>query len=153
MAVTCRDAILGATKQPDLWSALQAVEAEGVELQVAEDISLPGLFHPTKKYTLATTEGVEQLAADAKAAGQRITGFCLANRFEERPKVEIKWCTQAARIAQTLGVPAIRLDVVPARLSKTDFLKAGRGGTAEDHCLDRVDRRGLRRGKPRPHDQ
>jgi sugar phosphate isomerase/epimerase len=123
LAVTCRDAILGATKQPDLWSALQAVEAEGVELQVAEDLSLPGIFHPTKKYTLATTEGVEQLAADAKAAGQRITGFCLANRFEERPKVEIKWCTQVARVAQTLSVPAIRLDVVPARLPKADFLK------------------------------
>jgi len=121
--VTCRDVILAPTKQPDLWSALKSVGAEGVELVVTEDLSLPGIFHPTKKYTLATTEGVEELAADAKAAGQRITGFCLANRFEERPKVEIKWCTQVARAAQALGVPAIRLDVVPARLSKADFLK------------------------------
>jgi sugar phosphate isomerase/epimerase len=123
LPVTCRDVTVRPTGKPDLWSALQAVGADGVEIVVTEDMSLPGVFHPTKKYTLATTEGVEQLAADAKAAGQRITGFCLANRFEERPKVEIKWCTQAARAAQALGVPAIRLDVVPARLSNADFLK------------------------------
>jgi sugar phosphate isomerase/epimerase len=121
--VTCRDAILPATRQADLWSALQAVGAEGVELQVAEDLTLPGVFHPTKKYTLATTAGMEQLAADAKAAGQRITAFCTFNRFEERPKVEIKWCTQVARAAQALSVPAVRIDVVPSRLSNADFLK------------------------------
>ena len=123
LLVTCRDVTVRQAGQPDTWSALQTVGAEGVELQVDADMTLPGLYHPTKKYTLATTEGVEQLAADAKAAGQRITGFCLSNRFEQRPKVEIKWCTQAARVAQTLGVPAIRLDVVPARLAKADFLK------------------------------
>lgn len=123
LAVTCRDVILAKAGQPDLWSALKSVGAEGVEIVVMEDLSLPGIVHPTKKYTLATDEGIEQLAADAKAAGQRLTGFCLANRFEERPKVEIKWCTQAALAAQALGVPAIRLDVVPARLSKADFLK------------------------------
>ncbi len=121
--VTCRDAILPLTRQADLWSALQAVGAEGVELQVAEDMSLPGVFHPTKKYTLATTAGMEELAADAKAAGQRITAFCTFNRFEERPKVEIKWCTQVAHAAQALGVSAVRIDVVPARLSNADFLK------------------------------
>jgi sugar phosphate isomerase/epimerase len=123
LAVTCRDVILRTAGQPDLWSALKSVGAEGVELVVMEDMSLPGIFHPTKKYTLATTEGIEQVAADAKAAGQRLTGFCLANRFELQPRVEVKWCTEAAHAAQALDVPAIRLDVVPARLSKADFLK------------------------------
>ena len=111
------------TRQPDCWSALQAAGAEGVEVQVAEDLTLPGLFHPTTKYTVATTAGIEQLAADAKAAGQRITAFCTFNRFDERPKTEIKWCTQVAHVAQALGVPAVRIDVVPARLARADFLK------------------------------
>jgi len=121
--VTCRDAILRPTKQPDCWSALQAVGAEGVEIDVMQDLTLPSLFHPTTKYTVATAAGREKLVADAKAAGQRITAFCMHNRFEERPKVEIKWCTQVARVAQELGVPAIRIDVVPARLPRADFLK------------------------------
>lgn len=121
--VTCRDAILPPTRQSDCWSALQTVGAEGVEVQVAEDLTLPGLFHPTTKYTVATTAGIEQLAADAKAAGQRITAFCTFNRFEERPKVEIQWCTQVAQVAQALGVPAVRIDVVPTRLAQADFLK------------------------------
>ncbi len=121
--VTCRDAILRPTGQKDLWSALQAVGAEGVEIQVAEDLSLPGVFHPTEKYSVATTSGIERLAADAKAAGQRITAFCTFNRFEDRPQMEIEWCTRVARAAQALGVPTVRIDVVPSTLKNTAFLK------------------------------
>ena len=121
--VTCRDVMLRALGQKDSWSALQAVGAEGAELEVAPDHTLTGLFHPTIKYTVATPAGVEQLGADAKAAGQRITAFLTHNRFEERTEAEIKECIALAQAAQTLGVPAIRIDVVPSKLSCADFLK------------------------------
>ena len=75
LTVACRDAMLRFTGQPDCWAALQAIGAQGVEVQVAPDFTLPGLFHPTIKYTLATAAGRRQLAADAKAAGLRITAF------------------------------------------------------------------------------
>jgi sugar phosphate isomerase/epimerase len=121
--VTCRDAMLRSTGHKDCWAALHAIGAEGVEVDVAADLTLPGLFHPTAKYTLATAAGRERLAADAKAAGQRITAFCMANRFEERPVVEIKCCGEAARAARALGVPAIRIDVWPVKLARTEFLQ------------------------------
>ena len=121
--VTCRDAMLRSTGRKDCWAALQAIGAEGVEVEIAADLTLPGLFHPTIKYTLATAAGRERLAADAKAAGQRITAFCMMNRFEERPELEIKCCGEAARAAQALGVPAIRIDVVPVKLARPEFLK------------------------------
>ena len=123
MPASCVDGILRNLGQKDTWAALQAVGAEGVQVDVAGDLSLPSLMHPTTKYTLATPAGIEQLAADAKAANKRITAFCMHNRFEEQPEVEIKWCSALARAAQTLNVPVIRIDVVPAKLARPEFLK------------------------------
>lgn len=120
---TCRDEILRPIGQPDCWSALKAVGADGIEIAIDENQALPALFHPTIKYTVATTAGLEQLAADAKAAGQRITGFLMHNRFEERPELEIQSCTKAAQAAQSLGVPTVRIDVVPGKLGRDEFLK------------------------------
>jgi sugar phosphate isomerase/epimerase len=118
--VTGRDAMLHSTGQKDCWSALRAIGAEGVEAMILADLTLPGLFHPTVKYTVATAAGTERLAADAKAAGQRITAFCMMNRFEE---LETKWCGEVARAAQALGVPAVRIDVAPAEPAQPEFLK------------------------------
>lgn len=120
--VTARDAILRHTGQPDCWSALKSVGAEGLEALITEDLALSGLFHPRVKYTAATAAGVEQVTADAAAAGQRITAFCMFNRFDERPELEISWCREVARRAKELGVPAIRIDVVPHKLSSAEFL-------------------------------
>lgn len=81
-----------------------AIGAEGVEAEITNDLTLPGLFHPTVKYTLATARGRERLAADAKRAGQRITAFCMENRFEEQPEMEIRRCGEAAR-GPSIGRP------------------------------------------------
>ena len=59
--------------------------------KIAADLTLPGLFHPIVKYTLATDAGRERLAADAKRAGQRITALCMANRFAEQPELDRTW--------------------------------------------------------------
>ena len=96
---------------------------EGVQLDVAGDLSLPYLFHPSTKYTLATPAGIEQLAADAKAASQQITALCMHNRFEGHPENEIQWCSKVARAACALNVPVIRIDLVPIKLSRHEFLK------------------------------
>jgi sugar phosphate isomerase/epimerase len=122
--VTCRDAMLRQTGAKDCWSALLAIGAEGVEAVVNEELALPGLFHPDVKYTAATPAGLERLTADAKTAGQRITALCMNNRFEQRPDEEIVWCRKVAAAAKTLGVPAIRVDVVPQKLARDEFLKS-----------------------------
>jgi sugar phosphate isomerase/epimerase len=121
--VTCRDAIMPTTGQPDCWSALQKVGAEGVEVTAAEDLSLPALFHPTAKYSVATPAGIEQVAAAAKAANQQITAFLMHNRFEEQPEAEIEFCRKLASAAKALGVPVIRIDVAPAKMGRAEFLR------------------------------
>jgi len=64
-----------------------------------------------------------KLAADLKAAGKRLSAFCMANRFDERPDGEVEWIGKAARAAKALGVPAIRIDVVPRKSSREAFQK------------------------------
>jgi sugar phosphate isomerase/epimerase len=123
--VTCRDMKLGSpVGQTDCWSALRSVGAEGVEVHVADDLTLPSLFHPTTRYTLATAAGAERLAADAKRAGQQITAFLMFNHFEQQPEAEVERCGRLARLAQGLGVPTIRIDVEPsAKLGRPELLK------------------------------
>jgi len=120
--VTCRDAHLRTTQEKDCWSAIAKLGAQGVEASVADDLTLPGLFHPGQKYSLAAAEGVERLAADMQAAKQPITALCMSNRFDDRPEFELKWCTQAAEAAKALGVKAIRIDVWPHKLPAAEFL-------------------------------
>ena len=120
---SCRDAIVKSTRQKNCWTALRAIGAEGLDVEVAADLSLPSLFHPSTKYTVANATGSEQLAADANAAGQRITALCMHNQFATRPAEEVENCTRLARAAQSLGVSTIRLDVVSAGLARPAFLK------------------------------
>ena len=120
---TVRDAMLAQIGQPDCWTALKVIGAEGVEAVIGEDLSFPGLKHPEVKYTAADAAGSERVAADARAAGQKITAFCMFNRFAERPDFEVEWGTRVARAAQALGVPAVRIDVVPGKLERKAFLE------------------------------
>ena len=119
--VGCRDAHLKATGSADCWAALDALGADGVEADLNDALALPGLY--PKGYSLADAAGIERLAADAKTAGKRISALCMHNRFEERPDAEVAWCAKAARAAKALGVPAIRIDVVPRKLGRDAFLK------------------------------
>jgi sugar phosphate isomerase/epimerase len=117
-----RDVMLRHVGKPDVWSAAAAIGAEGIEINVREDLSFSDLFHPQKKYSGATPDGIEQLKADAQASGRRITALCMSNHFDERPEAEIEWCAKTARAAQALGVKAVRIDVVPRKLPVGQFL-------------------------------
>jgi sugar phosphate isomerase/epimerase len=128
--VGCRDAMLKPTGAADCWAALKAVGAEGVEVAVVDDLSLPLLYNPAVKYTLATPEGIQKLADDAKTAGIRITAFCLSNKFGNRPDFEVEFCGKVARAAKQLGVPAVRIDVAMHKGSPDEqeaFLKIAVG--------------------------
>jgi len=127
LTLACRDPHLKLTGKPDCWSALKSLGAEGVEATIDEKLSFPVLFHPERKYSAATPAGIEQLAADMQAAGCRITALCTYNRFDERPELELEWGTKVARVAQALGVKAIRIDVVPHKTQGDGFLDLSAG--------------------------
>jgi len=122
LCLACRDEHLKETHRKDSWAALDAIGAAGVEAAVADDLALPGLFHPDRRYSVATPAGLSAVRADMKAAGKRITALCMGNRFEDRPEFELEWCAKAAAAAQALGAKAIRIDVVPHKLAVPEFL-------------------------------
>jgi sugar phosphate isomerase/epimerase len=120
LCVSCRDANLPRHGFGDCWAALKHIGAEGVEVSVGEDLSLGTMFHPAKKYSVATASGVQEFKADAAVAGQQVPALLLANNFAKRPEFEIEWCTRAAQAAQALGAKAIRIDVVAHQAMPSD---------------------------------
>lgn len=118
-----RDVHLKETGEKDCWAAMKSLGVEGAEVEVNRDFSCPNLFTPTKKYSIATDEQIEALAADLRVHKLQIPAFCLHNRFDENPEEEIAWTVSVARAAQKLDVKAIRIDVVPRRLSGEEFFK------------------------------
>ena len=122
LAVGCRASHLKLTGETDCWAALRRVGAEATEATIAEDLSFPELFHPDRKYSAATADGIKLLADDLAAAKVRISAFCMFTRYDERPDLEVAWAAKAARAAKALGVPAIRIDVVPRKTKREEFL-------------------------------
>ena len=120
--VGCRDVNFRHTGQPDSWSAMKALGAESAEVYVELDLTCPNLSHQQHKYTLATADGSRVLEDDLAASGCRITAFCTANHFDERLEQELESARSLVKAAQQLGVNAIRIDVVPRKLSGDQFL-------------------------------
>jgi sugar phosphate isomerase/epimerase len=120
--VACRDAHLKATGQPDSWSALKELGATGVEVVVNEDLACVGLYHPEKKYSVATAEGIGALKADLDANGLTLTAFCMNNRLDAQLEREIAWAKKLVAAAQKMDVRAIRIDVVPHVIKGEEFL-------------------------------
>jgi sugar phosphate isomerase/epimerase len=122
LAVGCRATHLRFTGEKDCWTAMRRVGAEVAEVTIREDLSLPEFFHPDRKCSAATDDGVKRLAADLDAAKVRISAFCMFTRYDERPDFELEWAAKVARVAQALGVPVIRIDVVPRKIKGEPFL-------------------------------
>ena len=122
LTVACRDAHLKATGEPDCWAALKALGASGVEVAVDDKLECGLMFHPERKYSIATPKGVARFEADLQSHGISVTAFCMNNRFDERLDVERAWMKALLPVVQRMGVKAIRLDVVPRAIAKKKFL-------------------------------
>jgi sugar phosphate isomerase/epimerase len=133
LTVGCRDAMLKTLGFPDSWSAARAVGAEAIELLVDEEFGLPSLKGRSGLYSLATEAEVRRLSGDMKASGLGNFAFCVASRFDERPDFECEFGSRLARIAQQLGVKAIRIDVASRTRPPAEFL--GPAVTALDKLI------------------
>jgi sugar phosphate isomerase/epimerase len=119
--VGCRDIHLKAAGAPDAWSAAKVFGAESIEVSVGPELSCPGLFHPTRKYSLVG-EGAKVLRDDMTAAGCRIGAFMMSNRFDERLEQELEAARQVVQGAETVGASAVRIDLWPQKIKRENFL-------------------------------
>ncbi len=120
--VGCRDVHLKVADQPDSWSCMKALGAEVTEVYVGLNLACANLFHPQRKYTVATGEGISALKDDLAASGCRISAFMMSNRFDEQLEQELESARRLVQAAQQLGADVIRLDVVPRKLKGDQFL-------------------------------
>ena len=120
--VTCRDAMLRRSGAADCWTAMRLYGVDGVESDITDDLTLPNLYGADSPLSVATPEDRDRVCAALEKAGKKITAFCMHNRFDERPEFEVQWCLRAAEAARELGVPAIRIDVVPRKIPREEFL-------------------------------
>lgn len=119
--VGVRDVYLKSADPADGWNALKLLNADCFEAEVDDNLALSSFTAPDKKYTVGNAEGIATLKADLKANGRRIGAFCMHNKFDQRLEKEIELCTRLAAAADELGVPAIRIDVVPRALKIEEF--------------------------------
>jgi sugar phosphate isomerase/epimerase len=119
-AIACRDAHLTEVGKPDVWSAMDAIGVEGVEVTVHMDGTCPGLFGREKPFSIADEGGVGDLGDALGSHKKKISAFCLHNRFDEQPDEEVAFVKRVTKVAVKLGVRAIRLDVVPRKLAGKD---------------------------------
>ena len=122
LTVACRDAHLKATGRPDCWAAIKFLGVAGVEVDISPEMVCTSLFHPEKKYCLATDDGVKMLADDFAAHQVVITAFCMHNKFDDRMEEEIAWMRKLVPVAQQLKVKAIRIDLAPHKTPVDQFL-------------------------------
>jgi sugar phosphate isomerase/epimerase len=116
-----RDTHLREVGEKDAWSAAHAIGAEGVEVDVTADMVCGALFvGKGKPYSIADDAEIKRLAGDAKANAIAITAFCMHNQFDTDPAKEIAAVARVARACRAMGVPAIRLDVVPRKTKDPD---------------------------------
>ena len=120
--VTVRDALFRSIGKDDCWSAFRELGADGIEVNVAIDMSLVGMFHPTVKYNLATPEGIAAFKRDADARRVSLLTFMMANRFDSRLDDEIAWMKRLVAACKPLGVRTIRIDLIPEKHAKDEFL-------------------------------
>jgi sugar phosphate isomerase/epimerase len=122
LPIACRDTLLRAAGAPDAWSAMKKLGVTGIELEVTENLDCSALFHPEKRYTLATPEGVNELRRGLDENQFKITAFCMHNRFDERLEQELASIEKLVKIGQALGVTVVRIDVVPRKIEPDAFL-------------------------------
>jgi sugar phosphate isomerase/epimerase len=120
--IACRDTLLKATKKPDCWSAMKELGVSGVEVEVNLDLICPVLYHTRKKYSLNSSSNIQALKDELLKNKFDITAFLVHNRLDERLQQEIAWARKLVTAAQELDVNVIRIDVVPRRTRREEFL-------------------------------
>jgi len=124
MYVSTRDAMLSHTGHADGWSALKAMGVDAVELNFGRERKTDSFKGPDgQPYELKSDAGLRAFQQKLKSENVRVCALLMANNFAGDLKEEISWGVDAVRIAEALGAPAVRVDMVPHGNEKIDIAK------------------------------
>lgn len=122
LVVACRDTLLKGLPPAQVG---ELIGVTGVEVEVSPELGCPNLESADggqKKYSLATPAGIATLKDDLGKNGLVVTAFLMHNRLDERLAEELEWTKKLVDAAVSLEVPVIRIDVVPRRTPREEFL-------------------------------
>ena len=121
--VSCRDLVLKDVGKSDCWAAMKEMGLGGVEVRIEDNLSCPNLFHPEKRYTVATADGIKALQDALAAHRVVITAFGFFHTSSEwRLPKDVALARRVVPVAQKMGIKAIRVDVQARKLSSSRFL-------------------------------
>jgi sugar phosphate isomerase/epimerase len=122
LVVACRDTLLKGLPPAQVG---ELIGVTGVEVEVSPELGCPILESADggqKKYGLATPSALATLKDDLGKNGLVVTAFLMHNRLDERLAEELEWTKKLVDAAVSLEVPVIRIDVVPRRTKREEFL-------------------------------
>jgi sugar phosphate isomerase/epimerase len=110
MEVAVRDGSLYQAKFPSGVEGLQYLGVSAVEMAIDKEGTVRSLTSE-RKLDLTTEADVAALRQELEASGVRICAFLCSQNFNaEDREAQIGWVAQAARAADALGAPALRID-------------------------------------------
>lgn len=115
MYVSIRDCMLSATGIFDPLEAMDHLGLSSIELAVSRDVEVDSLTtDEAQAFALATEEGRAALSSLLEEAGISVCAFLMANDFSSDDiDGEVDSLIAAARAADDLAVPCVRVDLVP----------------------------------------
>lgn len=117
-----RDMHLKLTNEPSCWEALGRLGVSAIESVVDDELKCTGLYQKEKAYSVATRDDCRALADELARRGVTITALAMSNRLDERLEQELEWMRKTVDAAEQLKIRVIRIDVVPRRIPRDQFL-------------------------------
>ncbi len=118
--ISCRDSLLLESGEPDIWAAMHATDIDAAEVTLAPGGGLPRIGPKKDSHSIATPADVRKLAIAATKHGKQIAAFCHLSYYDDRTEEEISLTLLAARAAVELGVPVVRIDLVPRKIKNLE---------------------------------
>ena len=115
MYLSIRDEIIFAAGYATIAEGLRDLAIPGVELFVLRDDTVPAIAPIEDRTRLNLTDPADLAELEQQAQGNSatISALCMGNNFNAEDKSEeIAWAVRTVRAAQTLGVPAVRIDAI-----------------------------------------
>jgi sugar phosphate isomerase/epimerase len=115
MYLSIRDEIIFAAGYATVAEGLNDLGISGVELFVLRDDTVNAIAPAGDRKRLKLTDPADlaELERQAKESGAVISALCMPNNFNADDKQEeIAWAVRTVRAAQSLGVPAVRIDAI-----------------------------------------
>ncbi len=115
MYLSIRDEVLFAAGYSTPLEGLADLNLTGIELWLDRENSVPSLTSAAGKPRLILTNSADLtvLKRQIRENGVQVSALCMGNNFNAADRAkEIAWAVGAVQIAETLEVPAIRIDAI-----------------------------------------